>query len=243
MRYAGLLAAALIILSCGPDPNATLPQLAQPAKGGSGGSGSGGSGSGGSGSGGKSTQPDGSGGSEKGGSGGQSRTGGRQGTGGKVGTGGSVEEGTGGGGGRIRGSGGSGDGGADGTGGRIGPQGGRAVTGGRIGSQGGAPGSGGRSGPPIDGGADDEPCTPAKTISGAGSGTTGNFGTTGEFCFRTQDNITGWGCSNFTGRTLKVNSTAVECAKLPLPAKVNGYYYFDASGGTTAVDYAAIYWY
>jgi hypothetical protein len=30
---------------------------------------------------------------------------------------------------------------------------------------------------------------------------------------------------------------------MPLPAKVNGYYYFDSTGGTGAVEYASIYWY
>jgi hypothetical protein len=81
---------------------------------------------------------------------------------------------------------------------------------------------------------------PAKTITGVGSANTGNFGTTGAFCFRTPDNIAGWGCSNFTGRTLKVNGTTETCGTLPLPAKVNGYYYFDASAGS--FDYAVINW-
>jgi len=233
MRYAGFVAAALIILSCGPDPNATLPHIAGIEKGGSGGSG-------GSGSGGKSTQTAGSGGSEKGGNGGQSRTGGRQGSGGRVGTGGSTQAGTGG---RFgRGTGGSiAIGGRTGTGGRFGGgTGGRGSgTGGRFGGLGGAPGTGGRVG--LDAGPA-EPCTPSKTITAAsGSGTTGSFETTGAYCFRTPDNINGWGCSNFTGRTLKVNGVTVECAKLPLPAKVNGYYYFDASAGS--VDYSSIYWY
>ena len=30
---------------------------------------------------------------------------------------------------------------------------------------------------------------------------------------------------------------------MPLPAKVNGHYYFDASGGAGAISYASIYWY
>ena len=86
-----------------------------------------------------------------------------------------------------------------------------------------------------------EPCVPAKTIAGSGSGNSGSFGTTGAFCFRTADTITGWNCSNFTGRTLKVNGTVETCGALPLPAKFNGYYYFEASAG--GVDYASIYWY
>ena len=84
----------------------------------------------------------------------------------------------------------------------------------------------------------DEPCTPSGTYTG---GKTGEFGTKNAFCFRTPDNITGWGCSNLTGRTLKVNGVAETCAALPLPAKINGYYYFDVTAGD--VDYASIYWY
>jgi hypothetical protein len=82
---------------------------------------------------------------------------------------------------------------------------------------------------------------PAQTITGSGSGNSGNFGTAGAYCFRTPDNITGWNCSNFTGRTLKVNGVTTTCGAASLPAKVNGYYYFDATAG--GVDYASIYWY
>ena len=82
-------------------------------------------------------------------------------------------------------------------------------------------------------------CVPAKTVTG---GMSGDSGTTGAYCFRTPDSISGWGCSNFTGRTLKVNTVAVTCSALPLPAKFNGYYYFDATGGAGAVDYASIIW-
>jgi len=102
-----------------------------------------------------------------------------------------------------------------------------------------APGTGGVPGSDAGGGS--EPCVPAKTITGTGSGNTGNFGTTGAFCFRTPDNIAAWGCSNFGGRTLKVNGVVKACGDLPLPAKVNGYYYFDCTAGT--YNYASIYWY
>jgi hypothetical protein len=112
-------------------------------------------------------------------------------------------------------------------------------TGGLMGS-GGAVSTGGVMG--VDGGGS-EPCVPAKTVTrnSGGSGNSGNFGTTGAFCFRTADDIIGWNCGNFTGRTLKVNGVADTCGALPLPAKVNGYYYFDSSAG--GVDYASIYWY
>ena len=119
---------------------------------------------------------------------------------------------------------------------------------------GGAPGSGGAgtagttskggttgtaSGGSTGTGGGSEPCLPDETING--SGNSGNFGTTGEFCFRTADTITGWSCSSITGRTLKVNNVVETCGTMPLPPKINGYYYFDASAG--GVDYASIAWY
>ena len=153
------------------------------------------------------------------GTGGYSSTSGAAGTGGVTATGG------------IKAS-----GGATGTGGVTGTGGGA-----RAGGLGGARGTGGTPG--IDGGGGTEPCTPAATVTGTGSANSGNFGTTGAYCFRTPDNITGWNCSDFTGRTLKVNGTTETCGAMPLPAKVNGYYYFDSTGGTGAVEYASIYWY
>jgi hypothetical protein len=75
------------------------------------------------------------------------------------------------------------------------------------------------------------------TITG---GQSGNFGTVGPYCFRTPDNIAGWGCSNFGGRTLQVNDVTKSCGSLPLPTTFNGYYYFEASAGS--FDYASIYW-
>jgi hypothetical protein len=126
-----------------------------------------------------------------------------------------------------------------GTGGSF-PSGGGGASG--IGS-GGASGSGGSlaTGGLTGSGGGDEPCVPAKTITGSGNVTSGNFETTGAFCFRTPDNIIGWNCSNFDGRTLKVNNVTETCGTLPLPDKINGYYYFDASEG--GFGYASIYWY
>ena len=226
MRHVGFIAAALVVMGCGPDPNATLPGMGVPAQTGATSGGSGGViGSGGIaiGSGGTTTAK---------GTGGSIGTGGRAGTGGRVGAGGGV------------GSGGSdGTGGVVGSGGRLGA-GGVVVTGGRVGA-GGAVGTGGRMGTGgangIDGGGGAEPCVPDKTITGSGSGNSGNFGTAGAYCFNTPDSITGWNCSNFTGRTLKVNGVTETCGAMPLPAKVNGFYYFDSSAG--GVDYASIYWY
>lgn len=261
MRHAGFIAAALLILACGPDPNAKLP-FSPTVNGGAGGA----TGNGGATSAGGSTTQPGSGGRTTTVSGGATGRGGvtssggrtttRVGTGGATGAGGATDEGgtggstrvgtggrTSGTGGRTTGSGGStttrrdgGEGGVGGTDGGVDRP---------VGS-GGARGSGGAPG--IDGGGGDEPCVPAATVTGSGSANSGNFGTTGPYCFRTPDNITGWNCSNFTGRTLKVNNVAVTCGgttpgTMPLPAKINGYYYFDASGGTGAVEYASIYWY
>jgi hypothetical protein len=82
-----------------------------------------------------------------------------------------------------------------------------------------------------------EPCSPSKTfVTETGSG---NFGTTAAYCFRTSMNIAGWGCSNFNGRSLQVNDVAVSCGA-KLPAKYNGYYYFEATNG--AHEYASVYW-
>ena len=139
-------------------------------------------------------------------------------------------------------------GGTTGSSGGIASLGGGTGAGGVVGAGGvtgvgGVVGAGGDTG--IDGGGGDEPCSPAKTItssgSGSSSGNSGSFETKDAFCFRTPDNISGWGCSNLTGRTLKVNGVAETCAALPLPAKINGYYYFDVTAGD--VDYASIYWY
>jgi endoglucanase len=84
-----------------------------------------------------------------------------------------------------------------------------------------------------------EPCIPAATF-GAGVINSGNFNTTGPYCFRTSYAIAGWGCSNFDGRTLLVNDVAKSCGNMPLPTMYNGYYYFEASAGTYS--YASIYW-
>jgi len=173
---------------------------------------------------------------ELGGGGGILGTGGGYGTGGATGSGGVFGNG----GSTAKGGSGGGNpflGGATALTGGIASSGGVVSTGGRLGS-GGVVSTGGVMG--VDGGGS-EPCVPSKTIAGSGSGNSGSFGTTGAVCFRTADNIQGWACSNMTGRTIKVNGVVLTCGAVPLPAKVNGYYYFDASAG--GVDYASIYWY
>ncbi len=81
-------------------------------------------------------------------------------------------------------------------------------------------------------------CSPARDVSG---GTSGELGTMGPACLRVMGAIAGWGCSNFDGRTLKVNGQTVMCGELPLPGEIDGAYYFDISAGT--FDYASFYWY
>jgi hypothetical protein len=84
----------------------------------------------------------------------------------------------------------------------------------------------------------DATCSPVKDATG---GTTGPFGTTGPVCLRVTSEIKGWNCSNFEGRTLKVNGRTVMCGELPLPDRIDGAYYFDASAGM--FDYASFYWF
>ncbi len=89
---------------------------------------------------------------------------------------------------------------------------------------------------PAGGGA--TPCAGAVTVTG---GQSGNFNTTNAVCYRTADTINGWGCSNFTGRTVSINGSATTCGATPLPAKwADGYRYFSISAGSLA--YASFYW-
>ena len=150
--------------------------------------------------------------------GGNSSTGGTKATGGTTSTGGSKAVG-----------GATSTGGTKATGGMA-PTGGTKATGGAA-PTGGTKSTGGSSS------SGTEPCTPSATITG---GQSGNFNTTGAYCFRTPDTINGWGCSNFDGRSLQVNDVAKTCGSLPMPTKYNGYYYFEASAGTYS--WASIYW-
>jgi endoglucanase len=64
------------------------------------------------------------------------------------------------------------------------------------------------------------------------TGNTGNFNTTGAVCYRTSQNIAGWGCSNFDGRTLTVGGVARTCGQMSLTRASDGYYYFAVTAGT-----------
>jgi len=86
-------------------------------------------------------------------------------------------------------------------------------------------------------GPSDEPCSPSKDLSNHMSG---ELGTTDAVCLRVTDAVVGWGCSNFDGRTVKVNGVEVACAQVPLPQQVHGAYYFQISAGQFS--YASFYW-
>ena len=102
-------------------------------------------------------------------------------------------------------------------------------------------GAGSASAGAATGGPSDAPCSPVLDVTDNGNKMSGEFQTAGPVCLLVKDDITGWGCSNFEGRTLKVNGVEVSCAELPLPDKLHGGYYFDISAGDHA--YASVYWF
>jgi hypothetical protein len=59
----------------------------------------------------------------------------------------------------------------------------------------------------------------------------GPFGTTGERWFVVSQNVNGWQASEMAGRTLRVNGILVTAGQMPLPAAVDGAYYFQFSPG------------
>jgi len=76
-------------------------------------------------------------------------------------------------------------------------------------------------------------------------GQSGNFDTSGAYCFRTQDTISGWGVSNFSGRTISVtvngSGASVTTPGAPLPTKGSSdFYVFEASAGEAP--WASVYW-
>ena len=83
------------------------------------------------------------------------------------------------------------------------------------------------------------PCASATSFTG----TTGNFGTTGTGCYKTSRAVNGWGCANFTGRTVSVNGGAATSAcgagPFPLARASDGNTYFAVTAG--AYPWASIY--
>ena len=87
-----------------------------------------------------------------------------------------------------------------------------------------------------------EPCSPPLDVwANNGTGYSGTFGSTKTICYRTADDIAGWGCNTITGWSVKVNGQAVTCAG-SLPPKFGSYYYFEATPSTGAVSYAGLDW-
>lgn len=79
----------------------------------------------------------------------------------------------------------------------------------------------------------------------ASGGNSGSFGTTGAYCFKTQDTIAGWGVSSFDGRSISVTvngtGTAVTTPGATLPSKGSSdFYHFDSTAGSYS--WAAVYW-
>jgi hypothetical protein len=163
-------------------------------------------------------------------------------TGGSVGSAGKGEAGKGGSGAGGKGGGAAGSAGKAGSGGTVGTGGSISAGGkGGTGSSGAAGASGGSTG--TAGGTSTGPCDNPKDVK---QGNSGSLETTGPACLRTQEKFTTVGSSNFAGRTLKVNGTAVTFAADgktagPFGAAVDGWNYFDVSAGTQS--FASLYWY
>jgi hypothetical protein len=106
--------------------------------------------------------------------------------------------------------------------------GGQSGTSSSGGSNAGAAGSGGSGS-----------CANPKDVTG---GKSDNLGTTGPVCMRTKETFNTVGCSNFGGRTIKVNGALATCnVKSTFAPPIDGYNYFDVSAGD--VDFAAFVWY
>ena len=99
-------------------------------------------------------------------------------------------------------------------------------------------GSGGAGG--ASGASNSGPCAAPKDVSG---GKSDNLGTTGAVCLRTSETFNTIGCSNWGGRTIKVNGVVAPCVgvKATFAPAIDGYNYFEVSAGD--VDFAAFVWY
>ena len=159
---------------------------------------------------------------------------------GSAGKGGSGSAGAGKGGSGSAGAGSAGKGGSGGTvgvaGGAGSSMGGKAGTGssGTGGSSGGTVGSGGAPA--------DAPCANPVELPAASTGNTGSVGTTGAACYRTKSTFNALVCSNWDGRTVKVNAVLATCGiKTTFAAAIDGWNYFDISAGMYT--YAQLGWY
>jgi len=198
------------------------------------------------------TPPDGAG-SNAGGSGGLGEEGGSATVGGSApqtgGSPGSAGKGDGG-----KANGGTGSGGKAGTAGSAGKGGSGTGTGGTV-ATGGSSSTGGKAGTGSSGAAGGAVAGATGTAGGgatgpcdnpvdvpAGTMNTGNFNSLEAKCFRTKSTFNNVGCSNFQGRTLKVNNVATTCPSMGTFAPMSdGYTYLDASAGSNLS--ASIYWF
>ncbi|HET7543534.1 MAG TPA: hypothetical protein VFK05_26860 [Polyangiaceae bacterium] len=153
------------------------------------------------------------------------------------------------------GKGGSGSAGAGGKSGGVAGSTGKAGSGGGVGVGGSATGTGGSAGTGSSGagessggsdgsagGASTALCDNPKDVTGGPSGNTGNFDTLEAKCFRTKSTFNHVDCSNFQGRTLKVNGKTTTCgATGTFAPTADGYTYLEGSSGTNLS--ASIYWF
>jgi len=88
-------------------------------------------------------------------------------------------------------------------------------------------------------------CDNPVDLPAGANGNSGNFNTLEAKCFRTKSTFNNIACSNFDGRTLKVNGVAItKCeaaVKGTYAPTADGYTYLDASAGTNLS--ASVYWY
>jgi len=111
---------------------------------------------------------------------------------------------------------------------------GRVAGGGQTSSAGRAGASGGSTLPC------ENPRDPAQP--GASQGSSGSFDTTEAVCFFVVGTFNAWNCSNIGGRTVTINGSPAMCGD-PLPAPVDGGYYFEFSASTMGTNYTSFYWY
>ncbi|HKO47034.1 MAG TPA: hypothetical protein VJV79_04885, partial [Polyangiaceae bacterium] len=99
------------------------------------------------------------------------------------------------------------------------------------------------------GGTSTGPCSNPKDLPAAASGDTGSVGTTAAACYRTKSAFTAVVCSNFQGRTFKVNDVTVvvnntdgSCTSPAMFAPaIDGWNYFDIGAGMHT--YAQLGWF
>src|SRR6478752_3871002 len=115
-------------------------------------------------------------------------------------------------------------------------------SGGKSGGTAGATGKGGSGGTVGTGGSATGLCDNPTDVTGGPTGNTGNFNTLEAKCFRTKSTFNHIDCSNFQGRTLKVNGATTMCGAAGTYAPTaDGYTYLEGSAGTNLS--ASIFWY